>query len=74
MSYRVAGGCQAAMDTSTGETRLFDLQKDPRRERDVSHLHPSLARELAAGSPADSPVPPDAGALERLRGLDYIDE
>jgi arylsulfatase A-like enzyme len=74
MRYRVAGGYQAVMDSSTGETRLFDLRKDPGRERDVSHLHPSLVRELTAGSPTKSPGHPDAGILERLRALGYIDE
>ncbi len=74
MSYRVAGGFQAVMNSSTGETRLFDLRKDPRREHDVSHLHPSLVHVLTTGSPGESPAPPDAGALERLRALGYIDE
>jgi hypothetical protein len=74
ISYRVARGYQAVMNSSTGETRLFDLRKDPRREHDLSHRYPTLVRELVTGSAGDSPVPPDAGVVERLRSLGYLDE
>jgi arylsulfatase A-like enzyme len=73
-SYRVAHGYQAVTDAARGEVELFDLRRDPRREHDLSQVHPKLARALAVGLSRGRPTTPDSGTLERLRALGYVDD
>ncbi len=73
-SYRAAHGYVAVTDAARGKTELFDLRTDPRREHDLSALHPELVRELAAGPAQGSPASLDRAMLEQLRALGYLDE
>jgi arylsulfatase A-like enzyme/Tfp pilus assembly protein PilF len=56
---------------------LYDLEQDPKEEKDLIDEQRRLARELAAALPAESKWPPDRGALSNeeiaeLRSLGYL--
>jgi hypothetical protein len=71
---KTLGGYPAVTEPSTGQTSLIDLRKDPRRERDVSPLHPSLVRDFTAGVACRQLGPTGRGRSGSAAGLGYIDE
>ncbi len=70
------------IESSRGERQLFRLDRDPReRKNQTGHeleavLQADLEQAFAALSPAarpTAPPEPDAGTLERLRRLGYVE-
>jgi len=68
------------LDRTTGQARLYDLERDPGEHEDVSAQHPDrvealrgeLERHLAAARKAPARVPLTPDEAERLRSLGYL--